>query len=521
MQLNKEYKLRDYQLNQLDFIRDRLPVADVISLESPTGSGKSIVILEFVKEWLKENPLSNAVISTGMNNLVFQFERNAYDFGLNPKVLIGKKAVNCPVEQENHGLEQKIFTETPCLCGKKHLHLDVEEEDPSLKMCPFTRDAYKKHLSEIMTHVGQVIITNHSTLLAHQNMDTFANVGLLVVDEAHTFTNFYDSYLKLELDMSDLMQVDQAIGKLKEPMKSIIKMNMQRGKPLPKQQLDALCSKISNPTVRANAREFFETEPALNNFIEHDPQSYAVHKFYKSFEININAKKLLVSATMDAFTRSMFNVRQSNEYRELKTFVDYSNSKFVWVDHEDYGESFKLFMHYISKKYADQDKISGLALSTTMKDARTALSMDGLEGFRMYDDLTEFKESNEPKKVLCGSRLFFQGLDIPELDFVCLNKIPFPLYDDKMRAQQEFLTDRGKNDFDAWGNFTIPKVENDILQSSGRLWRSPDSKGVFGIFDHRVEKFKYIFKHTMNVYRHGIESLKIEGDGTIDEFWEI
>lgn len=511
-----QYKLRDYQLNQLDFIRDRLPVADVVSIESPTGSGKSIVILEFVKEWLKDNPLSNVVISTGMNNLVFQFERNAQDVGLDTKVLIGKKAANCPIEQEEMGLEQKVFTEIPCICDKKHIHLDVDEKNPELKSCPFTQQAYSEYLSEITHGVGQLIITNHSSLLAHQNLETFSNVGLLIIDEAHTFTNFYDSYLKLELDKKTLYKMDSAINKLKEPMKSIIKMNIYRENALPSQQIDALCSKIEDKQAAIDVREFFETQPSLSNFIEMNKDSYVINKFYRQFDIEIQAKKILFSATMDAFTLSMFNVKKNNIYIEYKNFVDYEKSKFLWFDGDNYELSLKNFLEIINIEFKENNQISGLALSTTIYDMNTALSLNGFLEFKMYNDLIEFKESKEKKKLLCGSRLFFQGVDIPDLDFVCLNKIPFPLYDDKMRAQQDFLTNKGTNDFDSWGGFTVPKVENDILQSSGRLWRKPDAKGIFAIFDSRIEKFKYMIKHTMGNYRHGIKMYHVIEDENKD-----
>ena len=100
-----------------------------------------------------------------------------------------------------------------------------------------------------------------------------------------------------------------------------------------------------------------------------------------------------------------------------------------------------------------------------------------------------------------------------------MNKIPFPNWNDKAKAQQNWLTDRGRNGFDAWNGFTIPKVENDILQGSGRLWRGADAAGVISIFDERVERFKYIFQHVFAEHRRGIQMHIIrEPNGPVEQF---
>lgn len=508
--------LRDYQRNQLNFIENRIDIADVIGIESPTGSGKTITFLTFIKEWLErpENHLTNVVISTGFNNLVFLLEKRCKEFGLNPKVLIGTKACNCPILMENDNVEQKVFTQSDkWRCGDKHKHLDVSTKNWNHKVCPHTQELYREYFQSIINNVGQVIITNHSSLLIHQ--ESLSNTSLLIIDEAHTFSMFYDSYLKLELDKSDLITIDEAINSIPQPMSTIIQMNMQRGVALPQVQIDKICDAIDDSGVRMRAREFFETKPDRSNWIEKNKNSFTIDRFYRSFEFEkiFNPKILLFSATLDDFTLNMFNVRKSNFYREYKTFCDYSKSEFIAIPNDDFEKSLTLFLNYVSEK----DLKSGLILSTTIYDMNIAMNYDGTNEYKMFDNIKDF-EDYKGKKILVGSRALFQGIDIQGLEFVCLNKIPFPTWDDKTRALQDYLTNGGKNDFDPWNQFTIPKTENDIIQSTGRLWRSIKSKGVVSIFDPRVEKFRYIMRHVFDRYRHGIKTYIMDENGHIDNF---
>lgn len=517
----KNIILRDYQKNQLDFIQNRIDIADTVAVESPTGSGKTIVLLEFIKKWLskKENALSNVIITTGFNNLVFLLEQRAKELGFdanNIKVLIGTKACNCPVKMKKAGLTPKVFTEKSYICGEEHKALDIINTSWNSKTCPFTKQFYSNYFQEITNNTGQIIIMNHSSFLVYQKF--LNNCSLLVIDEAHTFTNFYDNYVKLELDKNDLSELDRAINNIKEPMRTIIKMNLSRNVELPSMQLDEIANNIENKTIKRKIVEFFETKPAFNNYIEKTENSFTIDKFYRSFDFDINPKILLTSATLDDFTLKMFNVRNANLYREYKTFCDYSKSEFLAIPNESYEKSLKLFMDYIKNKNLD----SGLILSTTYTDMYK--SVDVLKNYPEYrvfniikDSIKSF-EKYQGKKILIGSRGLFQGIDIPNIKFVALNKIPFPNWNEKAKAQQAYLTNNGKNSFDPWKGFTLPKTENDIIQSTGRLWRSTDSFGVVSIFDSRIEKFKYIIKHTMDRYRHGININIMDEDGNISKF---
>lgn len=506
--------LRDYQKSQIDFIKSRIDVANIVGVESPTGSGKTLVFMEFIKHWMNkpENHLTNVVISTGFNNLVFLMEKRAKEIGLDPIILIGTRAANCPVMMQAAGVEEKIFTETDeYRCGEVHKHLDISKVSANKKTCPYSKDLYQRHFSAIKNNAGQLIITNHSSLLIHQQ--SLINTSLLIIDEAHTFSAFYDSYLKLELNKSDLMAIDNAICSISQPMQAIIKRNIGLGVTIPSVQIDKICENIEDPVLAEETKEFFSTKKSLGNYIETTPYQYTINKFYRSFELDIHPKIILFSATLDKFTLNMFNVGHSHIYKEFKTFCDYSKSEFIAIPNDDFKIALLKFLDYVAK----DDLISGLCLSTTITDMKTTLTFDGYDGYKMFTEIDKFQAYNKGKKILVGSRALFQGIDIPDLDFVCLNKIPFPTYDDKQRAFQEYLTNGGKNGFDTWNQFTIPKTENDIIQSLGRLWRNPESKGIVSIFDSRIidPKFKYIIRDTMDQYRHGIKINAMNDDGIV------
>lgn len=530
-----DYKLRDYQRMQYQFIEDRIDIANVIGIEANTGSGKSITMLKFVKDWLNnpDHALSNVVISTGFNNLVFLMEKRCREFGLTPRILIGTKAINCPAYMSDEDVSNLVvFSENDkCRCGNEHKKLDMTTDDPSKKECPYKRELYKQYVNEIINNVGQVIITNHSSLLVHQ--DKFKNCSLLIIDEAHTFADFYESYLRLELDKGDLEQLDKAIDSLKPPMNMIVKMNMKNGVDLPEKQIDAICNNIKNELLCNKVREFFETKPDISNYIEmnnYGPNpSYTIDHFYRSFNLSIDPKIILFSATLDDFTLNMFNVRQSNIYRERKTFCDYSKSELLLVPSDDYITSVTDFVNYVNSKNLKH----GLILSTTNENVRKTLQLDGIDGYKIFDNLQEFNNyrmnyeiehnGKKCKAILTGSRIFFQGVDIENLDFVCLDKLPFPVYNERFQAQQAYL-EAGDKDFSSWTEFVIPKVENSLTQASGRLWRNPNSKGIIGLFDPRAEgRFKYIVRHVFDRYRHGIQTKilntnELTGDKIVTNF---
>lgn len=514
------YELRDYQKQQLNFVQDHLEVSNVVGLQSPTGSGKTVVILKLAEMWMNDekNAFTNVVISTGFNHLVFLMEKRAIEMGMKPIVLIGSASVNCPLEWEERmpGKEYKVFdADRSGVCGTKHYSLDTEHTDGE-KCCPFTLNAYRAQLSEIQKG-GRLVIVNHSTFLAHQQNGLWDNMSLLMVDEAHTFGSYYESYLKLELDRNDMQMLDDAINKTKKPFPMIIKSNISQNRQLPQQQIEAVVEQIKNRGLKMRVKEFFETPRGIGNWVEIGPWGYQMTKFYHRFDI-LSKKTLIVSATLDSFTRECFGLRVSHMYRENRQMIEYEKSELLIVHGDEYLSQLKRFLSHCSK----MGRNTGLILSTTISDMKIALNeAQGYEGYKLFDDVGKWElwKHHHPdgKSALVGSRALFQGVDFDDLQFVCINKIPFPLYDDKCRANQEYLTQCNRNGFDAWNGFIVPKTENDLIQSTGRLWRSAESYGTVGVFDSRLSgRFSYMIKHCFEMYRHGIKVLQMKEDGSIE-----
>ena len=213
----------------------------------------------------------------------------------------------------------------------------------------------------------------------------------------------------------------------------------------------------------------------------------------------------------------MFGVYKNRLYKEtaVKT-VDYSKSELVVIPQKDFNDSISKFLKYMSNKNAN----NGLILSTTLVDIRYLKSLTDIHGFTFTDnmeyfinnritrDMSEDERKNKiDKLVLIGSRALFQGIDISALDFVAINRIPFSTYDDKFQKQANYLKDVAR--MNPWTDFTLPLVTNDLIQTTGRLWRNKDDYGTIGIFDERLNsRFKYIKNYLLEV-RKGIKEVDI------------
>ena len=60
-------------------------------------------------------------------------------------------------------------------------------------------------------------------------------------------------------------------------------------------------------------------------------------------------------------------------------------------------------------------------------------------------------------------------METKRLEFVGINQIPFQAYDDKFKAQANYLQKVGRKN--PWKEFTLPLVINDITQTTGRIYR--------------------------------------------------
>ena len=104
-----------------------------------------------------------------------------------------------------------------------------------------------------------------------------------------------------------------------------------------------------------------------------------------------------------------------------------------------------------------------------------------------------------PHSVLCATRSFWEGIDIPgdAVVSVIIDKLPFvPPNDPVYKHRTELLNDRyGEgNEWWAWNNYALPTVSLSLKQGFGRLIRRSTDRGVVTILDSRLTTKGYRFR---------------------------
>jgi len=98
--------------------------------------------------------------------------------------------------------------------------------------------------------------------------------------------------------------------------------------------------------------------------------------------------------------------------------------------------------------------------------------------------LQQFREDKH--SVLCGTRSFWEGVDVPgeALSLVIIDKMPFAPPDDKLlAARRDACEKKGGNGF---FDIQLPEAVATLRQGAGRLIRTQDDRGVIAILDSRL-----------------------------------
>lgn len=101
-----------------------------------------------------------------------------------------------------------------------------------------------------------------------------------------------------------------------------------------------------------------------------------------------------------------------------------------------------------------------------------------------------------PHSVLCATRSFWEGIDIPgeSLVSVVLDKLPFPSpYDPVHRQRMQLMEDDHKNldGVNSFVGYMLPHMALSLRQGFGRLIRRLDDQGVVTVLDVRLENSRY------------------------------
>jgi len=103
--------------------------------------------------------------------------------------------------------------------------------------------------------------------------------------------------------------------------------------------------------------------------------------------------------------------------------------------------------------------------------------------------LQQFREDKH--SVLCGTRSFWEGVDVPgeALSMVIIDKIPFAPPDDRLLAARcDACVKKGGN---AFYDIQLPEAVAALRQGAGRLIRTQDDCGVIAILDSRMYSRSY------------------------------
>jgi ATP-dependent DNA helicase DinG len=98
---------------------------------------------------------------------------------------------------------------------------------------------------------------------------------------------------------------------------------------------------------------------------------------------------------------------------------------------------------------------------------------------------------NDTHSVLCGTRSFWEGVDVPgeALSLVILDKMPFaPPGDPLLKARIKCCEERGGRGF---SDIQLPEAIATLRQGAGRLIRSADDRGVVALLDSRLYSKAY------------------------------
>lgn len=123
------------------------------------------------------------------------------------------------------------------------------------------------------------------------------------------------------------------------------------------------------------------------------------------------------------------------------------------------------------------------------------LKQQGMEGLLHRSDLSrqsllqDFR--HHPNRVLFGCESFWEGVDVPGDDLICvvIAKLPFPVPSEPLiKARTEKMEQEGKSSF---FEYMLPLAILRLKQGFGRLIRTKKDRGMVIILDSRIHQKKY------------------------------
>ncbi len=218
------------------------------------------------------------------------------------------------------------------------------------------------------------------------------------------------------------------------------------------------------------------------------------HLFHKKESVILTSATLRIDGTFD-FLREQLNGWEADELAVGSPF-DYKNSTLVYLV-DDIPEPGKPgYQRAVEQGMAALFRATeGRALAlftsysqlrTTLRDIRAPLAQAGVtiqaqgEGISRAQLLENFRTGK--RRVLLGTRSFWEGVDVPGEALSCLAiaKLPFSVPSDPIFAARAETFDQ------PFFEYAVPETILRFLQGFGRLIRTRTDRGVVAVFDRRL-----------------------------------
>lgn len=499
-------ELRDYQQKQLAFLKSNIDFDNGrfnknIGLMSPTGSGKSITMLGFVQDYFAQHNTGKVYIATGFNNLVYQFYNQAKRFGIPCQILIGRNHCACTKKIDGiNPISDDIFS------GK------WDEYHPKTTDCEgcelINNGCYFDTLFRYITQQDKIlVITNHAMLLNRATMFSGFNFGF--IDECQVFPQFYENHIGVNIEPYQLYRLSRFLENNDIADTETLRNHMDMGE-LTTEDLQTVLSLTHNGRKLSSLFQQLNTEVAKwNRLKDNKPETYYLHSqleddkfvgvhadvFFDKVEVPTNV--CITSATVDTYTRNVFSV--SNVYEE-KNYgaINYEDSN-LYLTSEKYN------IEEVEKFVEEQTAQYGLIISTRLDLVKELKQKKHIGEYEIVDSLDDFKQENK-KQILVGSNKLFQGVDIYDIGFIVVNKLPFERYDFSYRKKMAYFDSLSKN---SYTYYTVPSTTNRLTQIMGRMWRKAGDAGNILLFEALPKNsHKQVIDAAVN-YRPGLNVTRI------------
>jgi len=218
------------------------------------------------------------------------------------------------------------------------------------------------------------------------------------------------------------------------------------------------------------------------------------HLFHKKESTVLTSATLRTGGTFD-FLRERLNAWEADELMVGSPF-DYANSTLVYLIDDIPEPNQSGYQRAVDQGMAALFRATeGRALAlftsysqlrTTMRAIRAPLSQAGItveaqgEGISRAQLLENFRQGD--KRVLLGTRSFWEGVDVPGQALSCLAiaKLPFSVPSDPIFAARAETFDQ------PFLEYAVPGTILRFLQGFGRLIRTRTDRGIVVVFDKRL-----------------------------------